>query len=254
MNIKSTWNIPPENFFLSNQDLHVWRAALDLKRDRIQEYSKWLSNDEMEKAESYYSVRDKDRYVVARGILRTILASYSGTEPAAIRFCYEENGKPVLLDPYGKKSIYFNVSHSEGLALYVFARSFNVGIDVEFMRDISEMDEIVKEFFSAKERICFDALPAGERKKVFFKWWTLKEAYTKATGRAVFHSSDEPDVLALIDEQENSWHIMGNSDDASTWSISDITPDQDCAGAIAVEGTDFNIHYWHWPNEHESVW
>ena len=67
-----------------------------------------------------------------------------------------------------KKKIHFNVSRADSLALYAFTRDCEIGIDIEHIRDVSEMDNIVERFFSVRENAVFHALPKSKRKKAFF--------------------------------------------------------------------------------------
>ena len=103
-------------------------------------------------------------------------------KPDQLQFCYGKNGKPALVRKWGKGNINFNLSHSEGLALYVFTRDREIGVDIEHIRDIPEMDQIAARFFSVRENAVFRALPESKKKEAFFSCWTRKEAFIKALG------------------------------------------------------------------------
>jgi len=58
-------------------------------------------------------------------------------------------GKPSLAEDEG--GLRFNLAHSEGAALYAFARGREVGVDVELWRDDSASMDVARRFFSAAE-------------------------------------------------------------------------------------------------------
>jgi 4'-phosphopantetheinyl transferase len=74
------------------------------------------------------------------------------------------------------------MSSSEGLALYGFSRNREIGIDVECIRDIPEMFQIVNLIFSAREIQVYRALSEQLKREALFACWTRKEAFVKATG------------------------------------------------------------------------
>jgi 4'-phosphopantetheinyl transferase len=241
-----SWNAPPTRFLLSRQDVHIWRAVLDLPSKNVQELKGSLSIDERMKAEHFTFERYKSQFIAARGILRLILACYLSVEPGVIRFCYEKDGKPRLQNAFGKTGIQFNLSHSEGLALYVFTRDHEVGVDVEYMREISEMEQIVEQFFSVRERVFFGALPTSEKQETFFNWWTRKEAFTKATGEGLSYPLDRFDVSAAPGKSVELLRTVGGAKEGPRWSMWDVRPAEGFAGAFVVEGGSWEVHYWQW--------
>jgi 4'-phosphopantetheinyl transferase len=247
--MKPSWNIPPTQPLLLGENVHVWQAKIDLPSKGVQNLKKNLSIDERIKAERFRFDRDKNQFIAARGILRLILTYYLSVEPGAVRFCYDKNGKPRLHNEFGKTGIKFNVSHSEGLAVYVFTRGHEVGVDVECMREISEMEQIIEQLFSAKERVVFNALPISEKRETFFNWWTRKEAFTKATGNGLSHPLDRFDALLAGGKTGESLGILGCAQECQGWSIFDMTPAEEFAGAVVVEGKDWDVQCWQWPSK-----
>ena len=125
---------------LAADEIHVWWASLAQPASRFQ---RLLSAEERMKAERFHFEKDRECFIVRRGILRTLLSDYLGVEPGYLQFRYEKNEKPVLTDAFGLEKIHFNLSHSEGLALYAFTHDHEIGLDIEYIRDISEMEQIV---------------------------------------------------------------------------------------------------------------
>lgn len=165
---------------LRADDVDIWRAALDEQpADVVHAMQALLSSDERERAGGFFFERDRQRFIVARGILRMLLGRYLNCRPDEVVFSYGPNGKPALSPETG---LYFNVAHSEGLALYAFTRVGEVGIDVECMRDLPEWEQIAESAFSSHELAQLRACPPDRRRDEFFRAWTRQEAVLKALG------------------------------------------------------------------------
>src|SRR5437879_11987977 len=93
------WLSPPVNLQLADDEVHVWRAGLDLQPARLEQFHRLLSEDERAKAARFHFARDRDHYIAARGFLRTLLGRYSSLEPVQFRYCYNQYFKPGLA-PY----------------------------------------------------------------------------------------------------------------------------------------------------------
>ena len=87
---------------------------------------------------------------------------------------YNKYNKPFLK---GDK-IRFNISHSGNLAICALSGNTDVGIDIEFMKDI-EIDDFKMQMTDREWKQIYHA----ELKKVaFYNYWTKKEAVIKADG------------------------------------------------------------------------
>jgi 4'-phosphopantetheinyl transferase len=239
---------PRVSLNLPENAVHIWRAALDLPSHCVETLHEKLSIDERRKAESFRFERDRNRFIVSVGILRTILGYYIAVDPRELQFCYGSRGKPRLQGGSGKTGIQFNLSHSEGLALYAFCRDREVGIDVEYIRDVPEMAQIVQQFFSAGERIAFNALPDHKKREAFFNCWTRKEAFIKAIGEGLYQPLDAFDVSVEPGAPARLMTIRGNSAMASRYLIKDLQPAPGFVAALAQEGKSSEIRFWQWAN------
>jgi hypothetical protein len=141
-----------------------------------------LSADETERARTFYFERDRQRFVIGRGILRILLGRYTGLAARDIAFRYGPNGKPALANAGLEQPLYFNVAHSEALALYAFTRVGEVGIDVEWMRDLPDWQQVAEAVFSPRELAQLRSCPVEQRRDEFFQAWTRQEAVLKALG------------------------------------------------------------------------
>ena len=228
---------------LRTDEIYIWHACLEQPASQFQSL---LSVDERNRAERFHFEADRKRFIVRRGILRTLLSYYLGVEPGQIQFCYGKNGKPDLADTLGKGTIHFNLSLSEGVALYAFTRDREIGVDIELIRNIPEMEPIVAQYFSAGENDVFSALPKSKRKEAFYDCWTRKEAFVKATGDGLSLPLNGFDVSLAPGEPTRLLRIEGDSGPASGWSIQDLKLVFGFAAAFAVKGRIGSVHCWQW--------
>src|SRR5260221_5696993 len=130
----STWHTPPRDLSLRNDEIHVWAAFIDQPAPFVSRMLQMLSSDERARAERFHFPRDRHRYIIARGILRTILGRYLNVDPADVLMGYLPSGKPVLAPEWSGDQLLFNLSHSHELALCAVGRGWRLGIDVEYVR------------------------------------------------------------------------------------------------------------------------
>jgi 4'-phosphopantetheinyl transferase len=185
--------------------------------------------------------------VAARGGLRDVLSRYTGTTPESLRFSYGGHGKPFLGDEGGGGLLRFNVSHSNGVALYAVAAGREVGVDIEHVREDFAGLDIAERFFSSREVAALRALPGAERPGAFFDCWTRKEAYIKARGEglscplhlfSVSLTPGQPAALLCTDDEPQ---------EAARWSLVELFPGEGFRAALAVRGEVPSLSCWRWP-------
>src|SRR5262249_6099605 len=137
-----------------------------------------LSADERQRAAGFRFERHRSRFIASRGFLRLILGAYLGMLPEAVKFTYGLNGEPGM----DGDRVQFNASHSEDRALYAIALDAPIGVDLEWMRPSLDFDQIARSFFSPVEWAEYRVIPPDRQTEAFFRCWTRKEAFIKATG------------------------------------------------------------------------
>jgi 4'-phosphopantetheinyl transferase len=243
----SVWLVPPERLVLGNNAVHVWRVSLDQSPSQIAVFRHSLDDDERSRADRFYFSRDRERFIVARGILRAILGRYANRAPDSLSFSYNTYGKPALVSESDADKICFNLSHSHGKALYAVGRGGEIGVDLEFIRCDLEARQIAERFFSHSEIETLRALPPSLRKYAFFLCWTRKEAYIKARGEGLSLPLDQFDVSLIPGEPAALLSAQSDSDDALRWSLRNLNPAPGYAAALATEGRDWTLSCWQWP-------
>jgi 4'-phosphopantetheinyl transferase len=229
----------------SRDEIHVWLASFELGSQQLAELERTLSADEIARASRFYFERDRRNYIGRRGILRAILATYLETEPSAVRFLYNEFGKPRLEGSQEARGLSFNLSHSGLLNLVAVGIDREVGVDIELINSSVSSDELARRFFSPNEVATLEALPQSLRLAGFFKCWARKEAFIKARGMGLSIPLDSFDVSPIQDETV-ALVRTANSAYLSNWKIEDLDIDPGCAAAVAADGRDWKVALKNW--------
>jgi 4'-phosphopantetheinyl transferase len=246
MSSVSPWCSAPKLPRLDRDEVHVWRAALNLEKPRLHSLKQILSEDERARTERFYFEKDREHFIAARGLLRTILGRYLDQEPSELRFCYSRYGKPSLAASAGESALRFNISHAHGLALYAVTSGREIGIDLEHLRADFAGEDIAERFFSRREVEALRALPADMRQKGFFNCWTRKEAYIKARGEGLSLPLDKFDVSLAPGEPAALLSTPGDPREAARWSLRELEPGPGYVAALVVEGHDWRLKCWQW--------
>jgi 4'-phosphopantetheinyl transferase len=149
---------------------------------RLSSYAQLLTDDERARMARLVFDRDRDAFLMTRALVRTMLSRYAPVAPAEWRFIATEYGRPEILDrPADLPDLRFNISHTRGMIACAVTIGREVGIDIE---DINRglTHDVAGRFFADAEVDDLHALPEHEQARVFFDYWTLKEAYIKARG------------------------------------------------------------------------
>ena len=145
-------------------------------------YRTLLSTDEHERMARFVFERDRRAFLLTRALVRTMLSRYAPIPPAGWTFIANAHGRPELLDrPSGVPDLRFNISHTDGLIACAVTIGREVGVDVEHINRLVTHD-VAGRHFAPGEVADLRRLPDEEQRRVFFDYWTLKEAYIKARG------------------------------------------------------------------------
>jgi 4'-phosphopantetheinyl transferase len=218
--------------------VHVWIARLDEIAREGKSLQEDLSEKEAQRAERFNREKDRVRYVTSLAVLRSILGSYLHADPKQIEFRREKNNKPTLSGTFSSQGIQFSMSRSDGLALYAFARDLVLGVDIERIAPIPEMDRIVSRFFAPREIEDYFRVPPTARTEAFFPIWTRKEAFLKATGNGLSLPLDSFSVSLQADGESVVKDASGNQTITPHVLLRDLHVERGFAAAVAVEGCD----------------
>lgn len=157
-------------------DVHVWRIELDAPVSQV--HADTLSAAERAKGGRFLFESDQRRYMAGHAALRWVLSLYAGQGPEELDLRETPNGKPIL---HGS-SLAFNLSHSGAIALLAVAAAGQVGVDVQHIRSLPDEMSIARTLFASGEIAHLETLTGDERRLMFFRFWTCREAMLKAAG------------------------------------------------------------------------
>jgi len=188
--------------------------------DKLDSYKALLSKDEHERMARLVFDRDQRAFVITRAHVRTMLSRYAAVTPTDWRFVENVHGRPEILDrPAGTPDLRFNISHTDGLIACAVTIGREVGVDVEHTgRHLTH--DIAGRFFAPDEVADLRKLPRHDQERVFFDYWTLKEAYIKARGFGLalplgefafkLNPPGPPAITFLpsLDDDPSTWQFM----------------------------------------------
>lgn len=242
--IGSCWQSPPNIILLKTNEIHIWRAFIS--SDQVENYKNLLTDEEMYRAGKYFFERDRQRYILSRGILKKLLSSYAKVKPENIQFIYNKYGKPYLNMPSRSVEIQFNISHSEDIILLAFTYGHKIGIDIEYQRaEFADM-KIAEHFFSPAEISALAMLPDNMRKKAFFECWTRKEAFIKAKGQGLTIPLDGFEVSVMPDEPAQLLNIYDDPEEVKRWMMMNIETGGNYCGALVTESDTYSVFFYDW--------
>lgn len=197
--------LPPK---LNAAEVHVWAVPLDVEEAALKLFAELLSADERQRAERFHFDHIRRRFIASHGALRQLLGHYLGIEPADVAFATDDGGKPRIANPTGANAtcdLRCNLSHSGEVALVAIASGVEVGVDVEQVRVVNNIERLARRYFHAAEADEVLAAEGDQRNSLFMRCWTAKEAVVKAYGSGIgaglnlFHVPLEETFSGFVD-------------------------------------------------------
>lgn len=179
------------------REVHVWYC----RPDYGERWEGVLSADEREGMSRYRLERVRLQYVATRALCRTTLSRYAAVDPKDWRFERTEHGKPWIAGPADFGGLRFNLSHADGLIACAVTRVAEVGVDAEDITRRVDEGPLAERFFSPEEAAVIAGLVGAERRRKFFEYWVVKEAYLKAIGEGIAYG------LNLYPEPGEDWKV-----------------------------------------------
>jgi 4'-phosphopantetheinyl transferase len=144
-----------------------------------------LDENERMRAGKFQFEADRWAFTAAHAGLRALLGPMAACAPDALRFALGRNGKPRLDQGMRGPQVEFSISHTRGCVAVALSKR-SVGVDVEQRRPMPDMMAVARMAFA---REGYDSLAACSephaRMALFYRYWTLGEAFIKATGEGV---------------------------------------------------------------------
>lgn len=230
-------SLPPLQ--IDAQKVHLWHAFVaeqDLGRHAMP-YFDLLSAQEREQHRRFYFEKDRNRYLVTRALVRTVLSRYASVGARDWRFETNAYGRPHIANSNPQASrLRFNTSHTDSLVVLALTADRDIGVDVESTSRTAPLD-VADRFFSPREAVALRQLPAQAQALRFWDLWTFKESYIKARSmglsipleRFSFYFSDAASVEISFEE--------GLGDSPSRWDFWQFKPDAEHLVAVCLART-----------------
>jgi 4'-phosphopantetheinyl transferase len=231
---------------LAADEVHVWQASLT---DRPGSYHQsGLSPEELERADRIGNPERRHGFLVARAMVRGVLAHELGADAAALRFAVGPHGKPFLDPP----ALRFNLSHSGDVVVVAVADDREVGVDVERIKPAIDHAALARRFFSPLENEQLATLAPSLQHAAFFAAWTRKEALVKAWGVGLSLPLNRFDVSLLPHRPAQLLGAREGAGRLGHWSVHELDSGPGYAAAVAVEGVLGDLTYRRWGHDEEE--
>lgn len=215
------------SLILSDNQVNIYIVPLDKSPFSLEYLSSILSEDERKRSDRYKFLSDKNKFIICRGMLRVILSKYLDIPPDLIKFDYTDKGKPFIKDT----NLSFNLSHSQQLAVYAISVNEFLGIDLEYLGKNTDFEAIAKRFFTSREYEFIKGLNERDKKEVFLRLWTRKEAYLKAIAQGIANGLDQVE----FDLKLNIMRINGSEKLGKDWFIYEFYPEKDYISTLVIK-------------------
>jgi 4'-phosphopantetheinyl transferase len=181
---------------LTNKAAHFYAIHTpSLSEKTFSQLTKALISADQERLDRIRQSGDKNRFVISRGALRLLSKAYSNSDTNTEVLDYSEKGKPYWPDA---PHLQFNISHSGDWVVLGFARNREIGVDVQEMRPMSDLNAMSHTAFHPDEQAYFNNLDLNDdRLNTFYQIWSLREAGLKSVGAGLFAHRTQYNVLPL---------------------------------------------------------
>ncbi len=208
-----------------------------------------LTETEKHKLNRMKSEKTRHARLIAHLFLKQVLARCTGSSAEAVRFTQNRYGKPELAPGLTEQPVRFNLSHAGDLVVCAVTLAHDIGVDVEHLERPVNLS-IATRFFSNQESEALVHAEASLKQPLFFRFWTLKEAYAKATGRGLGIGLDQFRFVLDPSDIRVVFHSPGQ-DDPEFWQFFQFSPVPGYLAAVAIDKrTDppltLSVHPWIW--------
>ena len=238
------WCTPPRKLVLGPGEAHVWLALRgDVTSSYIESFG--LTADEFAAARRLQRPADRELYLLAHIMLRTVLADYLSVTPNEVELKNAEHGKPSLVNSHCT-DLRFNLSHSGDAVLCALARRREIGVDIEAAVPSEDLLSVVVNFFAPDECAALAARNGDDRVALFYLLWTRKEAYLKACGKGLSHPLNAFSVLPSLEVPPDPVIRGPESGSEGTWFCYGLKAPPGYAAATVIAGAVSAVSCWRW--------
>jgi len=225
---------------IDDDHVHVWQVNLKSLNELPKDISEWLSPYELERAIKFKFTLDREHFILRHYLLRLILCKYCDCQPHELRFKYNSHNKPFINLPEFSE-IKFNMSFSDELMMIGLCKQNDIGIDIEKVREIDNLEHIAIENFSQRELEYFNS--ELDKTTAFFNIWTRKEAFLKATGKGIYFPLKSFSVDINPNGSCENLTILKHPAKSKLWRTRTLKTSDNHIAALAIKSVRFNVLY-----------
>ncbi len=166
-----------------------------------------LSAQERKRAGEFSNQADKKVFIQRRAFRRYCAAvALNSSQPlTSFEFVETENGRPYLS---GQPQLWFSFSSCRFGFLGARSSTHDIGVDIEDKTRDPGAADLARQYFSTTEARMVETATEPERRQIFFRLWSLKEAALKSIGHGlpfgldafVFELGAEPRIVRAPSE------------------------------------------------------
>lgn len=217
-------------------EVHVWMLQPDQVVDAavLAAYADSLSGEEQVRQQRFHFEHDRKLFLVAHGMLRSVLSRYLDVAPSQWQFSSGRYGRPAISAPDSLPALRFNLSHTRGLVACAVSLEFDCGVDVERLRAPRNPRAIAQKMFAASELTELEQRTGDDYLERFFCYWTLREAYCKATGLGIARAPKNFSFYISPAGNISIQFIPESGEQAGRWQFACLQPGSEHLVAIAA--------------------
>lgn len=248
---RPNWTSPFQDPDSGALPVRIWRLRLgNLGEAAIETLRRMAAPSERIRAQKYRFDADRQRHLAGRALVRAFVARTRGGSPQAVSIREGPRGKPRLAaDQESETDLEFNIAHTANVVVAAFSRTHSVGIDVETLDRTRNLDGLAERVLTGAEWDRWHSLAANAQPAFFFRVWTCKEAFLKATGqglqrapRTVECAFDGGTVVGLRDVAD--YQPSSAPDAAERWAVRPFSVTDRVLGAVVrAEALPFSISF-----------
>ncbi len=223
------------SYSLNDNEVHIWKYDIPKSPSNFLNANKILSQEEQLRADNFIYVGNKKRYIAVHLFLRNILSKYTGQSSEELEFIPGLNNKPYLKNNLG---LFFNLSYRNNYALLGISHNEFIGVDIEKIRSIDNVDSFTSNYFSDEERREINKMKGkNEQLSLLFTFWAMKESVIKALAIGFSKPLTNYNLSAFIDN-----HCLPTDfDKKNKWYIQQIEIDINYKAAFAIKADIINL-------------
>jgi 4'-phosphopantetheinyl transferase len=233
-------------YVINQNEVHVWSYLLDAENPDMDFFYNLLTEDEKTEINKIKIRKVRNQKVISKAIVKNILSKYLGVTINQIKFSYNKFGKPVLPADINLQDLNFNVSHSGELGIIALTKKYKIGVDVERIAELADIDDIIQMCFSKDEQRLFHGVKDPEKTTLFYRIWTGKEAFVKAIGKGFSFPLKNISFKLNHNKEIVISDIIEVPENLNDWQIYNFNPQENYSSAVVVNLNSFLIRKFEW--------